>query len=306
MWGIKSAPHKEFISKLAQARDILKQRQRKGPLLAVLQAEVTKLSLAGASVDFATLSAIETPDEDLLKFGSLMTEVVGLSKGRVVLLIDEIQHLITAPEFEPLQYKLRTLLDELGARISVLYTGSSRKGMEAMFNHPDLPFYNSANQIPFPVLDHHYVHHMVTLLKSQYQLTYDEAVLNAFFKEMNGAAFWFTKLVRHLVLQKCSLEDGVRDIRAQMREAGKLDEVIQTLSQLQKAVLVRIASGLSRYDAEAKRFYTRNDAPDCSRGKIQAAIKSLEARRILTRVADVYFIEHDGLVSAVNEDLGAS
>ncbi len=303
MWGMKNSPHKEIINKLSAALSALQKKKRKGPLMSVLNAEVRKLSIAGATVEFQTLQPVVTPDEDLILIGSLLERIVDDSDARVILLIDEVQHLITAPEFEPLQYKLRTLLDEMGDRISVLYTGSSRKGMEAMFSHPDMPFFNSANQVPFPVLDAGYVFHMADMVQRHYDLSYDKTELLAFFHEVNAAAFWLSRLVKHLVLHKCTLEQGIEEIRKVIRETGRLDDVVETLSTLQMAVLMRVWDNTSRYDADAKRFYLRCGVQDASRGKIQSALKSLESRHIITRVADVVFIEHEGLVDLVRERL---
>lgn len=303
MWGLKNAPHREILNKLSIALKALQAKNRKGPLMSVLTAEVSRLSVAGATVEFESLQPVVTPDDDLLRIGNLLQEIVAGSDTRVVLLIDEVQHLITAPEFEPLQYKLRTVLDELGDRLSVLYTGSSRKGMEAMFSHPEMPFFNSANQVAFPVLDEGYVAHMARMLEQHYGLAYDQSLLMAFFREVNQAAFWFSRLIKHLALHKCDLNEGVDEMRRMMRETGRLDDLVETLTRLQMAVLIRIWENKSRYDADAKRFYQQCGATDFTRGRIQSALKSLEGRHLVTRVADVLFVEHEGLVNVVQETL---
>ncbi len=304
MWGIKSAPQKEMISKLSQALQTVRSRNRKSPLMSVLSAEVRKLSFAGATVEFESLDPVKSSDDDLLRIGDLLTEIVATSDRRVVLLVDEIQHLITAPEFEALQYKLRTILDELGDRISVLYTGSSRKGMEAMFSHPDMPFFNSASQVAFPVLDEGYVRHMAAMVNKHYRLKYDVRQLLEFFQEVNQAAFWFSRLIKHLVLHKCELEAGIREIRQVMHQANKVDDVMASLSPLQLALLLRINDNASRYDADAKRFYKACGVSDYTRSKIQSALKGLENKRLVTRVADTLFIEYEGVVKAARQGLG--
>jgi hypothetical protein len=86
--------------------------------------------------------------------------------------------LITAKEFSPLQYMLRTIFDELNETIGVLYTGSSRSGIEAMFNNKNMPFFNSANQVAFPLLSNDYVSHINAMLKKHFNLNYSTTELN--------------------------------------------------------------------------------------------------------------------------------
>lgn len=178
----------------------------------VLSSEITKLSVLGVSAEFARLDPVIASD-DLVMIGNQLRLFLEVAKNkRVILVIDEIQHLITAKEFEPLQYMLRSILDELNEDIGVLYTGSSRKGLEAMFNNKDMPFYNSANQVAFPTLDRGYVDHVKNILEQHFSLNYCADDLFDFFKEVNFSAFGFDRLARHLPLEQGTLEEGINTI----------------------------------------------------------------------------------------------
>jgi len=180
----------------------------KSALQSVLRAEITKVSALGLTAEFGKLDPVVATDDALILIGNLLRQLVKQAKKkRVVLLIDEIPHLITAPEFSPLQYMLRTVFDELNESIGVLYTGSSRRGIEAMFNNKDMPFYSSANQVAFPHLGDDYVSHINGMLKQHFDLSFSTRELIRYFNSINQSAFWFDRLAQFLALNQTSLKD---------------------------------------------------------------------------------------------------
>lgn len=170
MWSNLNAPQKEIINKL---QITLEHLGKKGALQSVLSSEITKVKALGITAEFGTLDSVITTDDELIIISNLLRQLVEKAKKkRVILLIDEVQHLITAKEFSPLQYMLRTIFDELNETIGVLYTRSSRSGIEAMFNNKNMPFFNSANQVAFPLLGNDYVSHINAMLKKHFNLNY--------------------------------------------------------------------------------------------------------------------------------------
>jgi len=299
MWSNKNAPQKEIINKLQLA---LKEVNSKSAAHSVLSAEVTKVKVLGITAEFARLDPVVATDDELTTIGNLLRQLVEKSKNkRVILLIDEIQHLITAKEFSPLQYMLRTILDELNESIGVIYTGSSRKGIEAMFNNKSMPFYNSANQVAFPFLGDDYVKHINGMLKKHFDLDYDTLTLIEYFKSINCSAFWFDRLAQYLALNQTSLKEGLKCIDEMMALENQYDTTVDSLTLLQQAVLIRIADDLSRYDDDAIQLYKKMGVKNSSRSQIQSANKALENKRLLTKVVDTVFIEDSGLAKYIKE-----
>lgn len=299
MWSNKNAPHKEIINKLEMA---LKQNFSKSAVRSVLNTEIKKISVLGVTAEFGQLDPVVAPDDELIIIGNLLRELVESSGNkRVVLLIDEIQHLITAKEFEPLQYMIRTMLDELNESINVLYTGSSRKGIEAMFNNKNMPFYNSANQVAFPFLGNDYVEHIHKMLKNHFQLNYHLTELTQYFKKINYSAFWFDRLAQLLALKQVSLSNGIKSIDEMMVIENQYDNTLDAMTALQKGVLVRVATGVSRYDEDAVASYQKLGVKKATRGQIQSAYKSLISKRLITKVADTIFVEESGIAEYIKE-----
>jgi len=200
-----------------------------------------------------------------------------------------------------LQFMLRTILDELNESIGVLYTGSSRRGIEAMFNDKDMPFFNSANQVAFPHLGDDYVLHINAMLKKHFGLHYNSVELIGYFNSINQSAFWFDRLAQYLALNQVSLQVGCKNIDEMMRLESQYDSTVDALTNIQQGVLIRVVDQLSRYDDEAIDLYKKLGVKNPNRSQIQSAYKSLLNKRLITKVANTVFIEESGIAKFIKE-----
>lgn len=301
MWANKNAPHKEMINKLKQTHQIL---EKKSTLSNVLNTEITKLAVAGVNLEFKKNdSAVVILDDELILLQNLLRGIVDKANGkRVVLLLDEIQHLISSENFSVFQYGLRTTLDELNENVSVLYTGSSRAGMEAMFNNKDMPFYNSANQSEFPLLTTDFISFCTVKMNEQYGLLYDSAEIVDFFNSINSSPYWIIRLVRHLVMEQCELKSGIGYIKDIIAKEGDFDNLLDELTLIEKIVFVRLNKNKPLYSKEAYVAYNKYNL-QMTRSGILNAIKKLKNKRLITKVGSSYVIEEAGFITAVENYL---
>lgn len=302
LWSDRSAPHMEFIAKFEAAIYALK---NKTPISALMLTEVTKLSLGNSLLGKVDVEFKNTKAENnsLVLIRSLLSELIGLAKGqRVILLLDEIQHLVTDKAFEDFQYALRTMLDEVGHSISVLYTGSSRSGMNAMFANKDLPFYHSVQPVEFPVIDDGFVKFCVSKL-AEYGLYYDGLQMLDFWRLTQNSPYWMIILVRHLVMQQSRLSTAIEQVNGMISEDGGFEVLLRKLSLLEKWVLIRLSKGEPLYSAQAYKDY-QDSGCIASRSKVQTALSKLVTKRIITKLPDLsYLIEVEGLVSVIENQL---
>jgi hypothetical protein len=304
MWNNKNAPQKEIINKLQIA---IKQLGKKSALQSLLSAEITKVKALGITAEFGKLDPVVATDDELVVIGNLLRQIVkAAANKRVILLIDEIQHLITAKEFSPLQYMLRTIFDELNESIGVLYTGSSRSGIEAMFNDKDMPFFSSANQVAFPHLGDDYVSHINMMLNKHFDLSYSTSELIQYFNSINQSAFWFDRLTQYLALNQISLKEACKSIDDMMQIERQYDSTVDALSKIQQGVLIRVSDKLSRYDDEAISLYKKIGVKNATRSQIQSAYKTLEGKRLITKVGQTIYIEESGIVRFIKEKYNLS
>ena len=118
-----------------------------------------------------------------------------------LLIIDEIQHLAQSDHFYPRQGALRTAFDLHGDRLPVVYAGSSRSGIQAMFADDKMPFYNSAYMADFPTMGIELVRHCCNILKDRFGLSYDrQEVADIFARCFDHSPFWLSELIQQLVM----------------------------------------------------------------------------------------------------------
>lgn len=82
------------------------------------------------------------------------------NNDKVLLCLDEAQHLASSAAFENLVFFLRTILDENRGKVCVMYTGSSRDGLRKLFSRRKAALFQSSSQIDLPTLGSGFIDHM--------------------------------------------------------------------------------------------------------------------------------------------------
>lgn len=307
MWGNKSAPHAEFAEQLAFALDEL---SKEGAVKKLLNTQIKKLAIGNhiARVELEFTPSVAT-DIDLNNIKSLLKKIIANSNGaKVVLILDEFQHLVTSKSFENFQYALRTLLDTLGSQITVIYTGSSRTGIRAAFEDPKLPFYQSATIQEFPTLDNGFITHCVERLDQAYDIKINRQELQDFWNEIDHSPHWIINLMREVVEKKMmykgfSLGTSIDFIREAIQEEEKHSEILQNLTITDKAVFILRCSGKGIY-AESSFEYIKSMGGKATRSSVQASDKKLQLKRLMSILPNKKVIsEVYGLINAVKNDL---
>ncbi len=161
-WLNKSDPAGVFYAALAATREDRKfwsklipaglkggiKAAAPGGVEATIEAECQRKSTQGASQDLAAIAA---------ELGALVK-----SEKRVLLMLDEVQHLATREEFEDFTASLRTMLDTHGKSVYAVFTGSSCDGLNKMIRRHKAPFYASSEEWHFPELDDEFVDHILS------------------------------------------------------------------------------------------------------------------------------------------------
>ncbi|MUJ20433.1 ATP-binding protein [Aliivibrio fischeri] len=310
MWGNKGAPHAEFAEQLAFALDEL---SKEGAVKKLLNTQIRKLAIGNhiAKVELEFTPSVAT-DIDLNNIKSLLKQIIAKSNGsKVVLILDEFQHLVTSKSFENFQYALRTMLDTIGTQITVIYTGSSRTGIRAAFEDPKLPFYQSATIQEFPRLDDGFVSHCVQRLDNAYDIKIDKLELTDFWNEIDHSPHWIINLMREVVEKKMtnkgfSLGTSIEFIREAIKEEEKHSEILQSLSKTDMAVFLLRCSGKGIYNESAFE-YIKSIGGKATRSSVQVADKKLQTKGLMTVLPNKKVItEVYGLVSAVKNNLTTS
>ncbi len=198
-----------------------------------------------AEVDLSALRG-RPPDSLLLHLDGLLERVS--RRGRpAILLLDEVQELARRPENEALVAALRTSLDRRSDRLRVVFTGSSREGLAAMFSARTAPFFHFASQIGLPVLGDGFVHHVMGAFRTASGRTLPPAEMLAAFGQMRRSPFVFRTLLDVLLHDPAlTVEAAMDEVRSRIAASLDYSRVWLSLSPLQRATASVLATDLDR------------------------------------------------------------
>ncbi|WP_440056691.1 hypothetical protein ACSLBF_17575 (plasmid) [Pseudoalteromonas sp. T1lg65] len=273
----------------------------KGKLTELAKSEIKKLEVGNnvfgkATIEFSDKNALKPSESDLFKIGQFIEALFNKCGDKIVIIIDEIQHLASSEKFLPVQHALRTALDTY-SDISVIFAGSSRSGVNAMFSDKDKPFYDSAFMIDFPRLGEEFVRHCNDTLKKHFGLEYDVLAVNEFYEEIDRSPFWMMKLVTYLMANQASLKDGTDYIKALMVQDGDFENLKKRLREVDVEVLKQIKKGNNAlYSNKTVEAISQEVETDVTPSVIQTSVKKLKTMAVISQYGDKYYIESPGFI----------
>lgn len=277
MWEVAPQPHLALVHALRRASadspGLWQRLSVSGGLTGV------NLSLAPA----AEARAVPVTASDLIQVSEAFADwQQRLRGGPGLLVLDEIQQLATDAAFSPFASQLRTLLDQAGEQVRVIFTGSSQADLRRLFQDPRAAFYNFTQVSDFPVLGDDFVQHLCQTCERITRLRLDEAAVRQVLDETAGNALITAGLVQQLTL---TLSDDVlgawQAFKAEMTAPdGYLWSLWNGLPPSDKLVYRLSRQGLPLFGEQALEQYRQ---AGFSRGTAQQALARLEARGLLIR-----------------------
>lgn len=300
LWATPECPQQTFIAALQKA---ISNIDNKGAVKSFLSAEVKKMEIGNnllgkMGLEFGEKVEAVEPSE-LLLIAELLEKIVKGQKRKVLLIIDEIQHLAQNDTFLPLQGALRTAFDSLSDELPIIYAGSSRSGIQAMFSDNKMPFYNSAFLVEFPLLDEAFVDHCLTQMNTHFNRSYQrDGVVRIFKERFDSSPFWFSKLIQHLIMYNSSLEEANTVVCEQIILDGGFEKLARSLKPLDKALLITIGEGdFQPYAEQTRTMLQEKYALTVKPASITAALNKLQRRQVLSQLGrSEYIIENAGFV----------
>lgn len=330
MWDNRDAPHETIISKLNDHIKALSSSSKES-IKQLMKSEVTKFEInagvAKATIDTSTVKPQLVSPSHVTQISDALIRLNKLSDAadkRLLFILDEIQHLNSTNEFIPIQSCLRTNFDTYH-ETSVIFAGSSRGGVAAMFNTRsenfkvngktevvEMPFFDSARLTEFPLLDSGFVEYLMGVVKSGFDIdSFDVDELERCFQAYDYSPFWFRRLLEQLISRTLTLEDAHKSILLSIREHNRIDEIIKKMNLIDKLVYLRLYCDIQPLSSDSVNWYMQQiksiDKKDISfdkaRNSATASIRKLERNQIVTIHQNEYFFEITGLQDAIKENL---
>lgn len=206
--------------------------------------------------DSAIANQALKPDKETLDEIRRSFDVLVRQNDRILLCLDEVQHLANCSAFENLVFFLRTLLDEQRRTVQTFYTGSRKAGLRKLFKDRKAALFASSTQIDLPLLGDGFIAHIHTCFQQATSRTFDLGAGEQAFTLLNHIPGAFRLAIEAMVL------DGERDV---LRYAAQVNETLlddscflerwERLKGVDKALLIWIASGHeSLYHNSCRRY----------------------------------------------------
>ena len=204
--------------------------------------------------------------------------VIAERGSHALIALDEFQAL-AVPGAEDFVASLRTVLQDLEGSLSVIFTGSSRAGLNRLFQRAKAPLFRSAETVTLPNLGDDFVDSRADYLADIASLAVDRDQLKLLYPRLCYTPLFLNQLVRGMLVSgDTDVPRGFQRWLARKRD-GEYADLIYCLSDLEFAVVVRLATGVdnSVYTAEARQamgeFMAATRPPEVS--KVQTAIRKL-------------------------------
>lgn len=221
-----------------------------------------QLSVKGSAMGEVEASVSVTAEKpvapDSTTLGELRKHFMELVKknDRILLCLDEAQHLASSSAFENLVFFLRTILDENRETIRVMYTGSSRDGLRKLFSRRKAALFQSSSQIELPTLGSGFIEHMRSCFQQASGRDFSFSEGQKAFSLLNRVPREFRSVIEKMALTggKDILNEAALAYDDQM-EDGSYPAIWKSLKGIDQAVLTWIAYGRASLYQEACKCY---------------------------------------------------
>ena len=261
-----------------------------------LTAPVTKLKLSGevmgskaeAEIDLATVPP-RASAELLLYLAELTHRVAKRARGKLLLILDEVQELAESSTNDALVAALRTILDTQRRTVKVVFTGSSQEGLTRMFSSAKAPFFHFGTRMDLPPLDAAFVGHISTVFEGISRARVPVKGLRAAFEGLHNNPYYFRKLMEIMLAQpKLKLPEALVKLHERIAEEQGFPRLWESLQQIDRAVVLWLSRGPGPLFTKTARNYIseRSDEPEITIHAIQAALRRLSTKRVVRALPD--------------------
>ncbi len=293
LWRVPDAPHIPVLEGINAANTLLDNRRVPWKkYLSQLQTVALNAGVISATWTPGPVDPVAASTAELAELQSALAKLVERApEGKVVLMIDEAQHMVTHPKFSAFTHSLRTALDTLEAsgatNLHTLFTGSSRTNLARLLNDPGAPFYQSVEQLELPDLDQDYTDFVVSQLKRLGGIK-SIGKLNCWeaFDTVGRSPFYMELVIRSLMLRQTqNIDDAAQASLEVMAKSPALSSRWRGLRALDQVIYVSVCQSEPIYSEEALAKWTATLNRSVTKTHVQNAVRRLQKLSLVSRSA---------------------
>ena len=229
----------------------------------------------------------------------LVDAAIVASKGKVLIALDEIQHL-AKPEFQELVAALRTTLDVRKKAVKTVFIGSSRNRLQMMFSQIKSPLFQFSQTTDFPDLDERFVGFIMESFRKATGRKVPLEQANAAFAALSNTPGLFHDAVERLMkIGGIDIMSIAQQVLAESRDASGYVQRLLEMRPLDREVMRAVIERLPLYTDETRRRLALavgiEEEPLTTR-QVQIAVERLVNEQTIYQAGrGVYEIEDDQL-----------
>jgi uncharacterized protein len=239
-----------------------------------------------------------TSQAALQSLPDLVDAVIAASKGKVLIALDEIQHL-AKPEFQELVAALRTTLDVRKKAVKTVFTGSSRNRLQMMFSQIKAPLFQFSQTTDFPDLDERFVSFIMGSFRQATGREVPLADANKAFAALSNTPGLFHDAVERLMkIGGTDIMAISQQVLAESRDASGYVQRLMEMRPLDREVMRAVIERLPLYTEETRKRLALAVGVDgeLTTRQVQIAVERLVTEQIIYQAGrGVYEIEDDQL-----------
>ena len=298
LWQNINAPHEGLISALEEAIAALEKR---AALTKLFKARIKKTSISNELLGKMEIEFADSPQKpgnnELVYLDKLLAELEDKAgKKRLLLMIDEVQHLSTSRSFDPLTHALRTMLDKRQGRVKSIFTGSSRHYMNLLLNESQSPFYHFVDSMPFPDLGEPFIDFIREKLADDHRMVVPVKPLVKAFSALESSPYWMMKLIGFMITSRASIDEAMDHVVRLLDAAEGLESIAQKMRPIDRIVFLALAEGKNPFSRELLAKVAMESNVKGVPSNIQRAIARLSEDNLVSQIhKGEYYIEKPGL-----------
>jgi uncharacterized protein len=286
LWLYKSAPLEAVNHALEEALDdLLVPTSNLGK---VAKTQVKKIGVLGASINLGDEPHRRTlPESPALRLDALVSRLARQHKGQVLLMLDEVQTLVDAPDGVSMVATLRAVLHKRREDVCAVFTGSSQEGLARLMNTAGAPMYQFAQIIDFPFLGDEFLLLLAEHFRAVHpgkKLELDE--LREVFKKIGFKPALMRDVVKAMSAEGVTeVQRGVEHFMASGHQVAIWMALLNSVDAFDQGVLVVIANGQPPLSQATLNILGAIPGSKPTISKVRSSIEKLKRHGLLSKNA---------------------
>lgn len=308
LWASRADPGRAIADGLeAATRRVKDPAYRYGSLLGRFGEDVASVGALGVSVSLRARPQHAGPESTLSRMTFWADQLVAHSSRPILLMIDEVQALAGAADGVDVASALRSILQQHGRlTIRPVFTGSSRDGLNRMFNQSNAAFFRFGASPAFPAPDDGIAEFFAARVRASSGIVIDPDALLEAFEALDRRPGPLRELVEEM--DNAGDPDVPKYLQRQIGEMQAMASARADLARLKPvdvAVLEQIHAGAEIFGRAAKSYIAgRLGIASVNNKTLNDALNKLRAGGLVTRVdRGVYKIEDREVAALVAQSV---